>query len=476
MMKPLWNHQVHAIRVADVLPDLGLLFEMGTGKTRTLIEILRRQFAKAGRLQKTIIFAPIVVCPNWKQEFGMYSKINPNDIVVLTGPGKRRVKDFIKAVGEDLSRNKIVVTNYEATEMEDLYKLFLAWGIEVLVCDESQRLKDPQSVRANNVCKLADRSQHNYILTGTPILNSAMDLYMQYRILDRGETFGKNFFSFRAKYFKDENAGMNKKVHFPSWVPQMNTYMELQSKIKTKSLRVLKKDCLDLPPVTIVKREIEMGTEQARMYKEMLYEYITFIESQSELPRAVVANLAVVKALRLQQIVSGFAKDEHGVVHQLPDVPRLKELSSLLKEITPENKVIVWASFKENYKMIGAVCDKLGIKYVTLTGDDSARDKDENIKAFRTDPNIKVIVANQSAGGVGVNLIEAAYAIYYSKGFSLEADLQSAARNHRGGSEMHTNITRIDLVCPGTIDELVNEALQRKEDIGRQILGWKERM
>ena len=141
-MRPLWNHQVHAIRVAEKLRDLGLLFEMGTGKTRTLIEILRRRYAGVGRLQKTLIFAPIVVCPNWKNEFKMYSKINQKDILVLTGPGKKRVAQLLQAIGENLATPKIIVTNYEAVEMQDLYKILMAWGVEILVCDESQRLKN----------------------------------------------------------------------------------------------------------------------------------------------------------------------------------------------------------------------------------------------------------------------------------------------------------------------------------------------
>jgi len=474
-VKPLWNHQVLAIRVAEKLRDLGLLFDMGTGKTRTLIEILRRRYAAAGRVQRTLILAPVVVCPNWKKEFGMYSKINPNDILVLTGSQKRRVAQLLQAVGETLAKNKIIVTNYEAMEMKDLYQLFIAYGFEVLVSDESQRLKNHESVRAKAVAQIADKTQHNYILTGTPILNSAMDLYMQFRILDRGETFGKNFYSFRNKYFEDENAGMNKKVHFPKWGPRPFTYDDLQARVKAKAMRVTKDECMDLPPFMRLQAEVELSPAQSKAYKEMLHEYITFIQSKKDEPRAVVAQLAVTKALRLQQIVSGFVKDETGDVHRLP-CPRLTVLEQLLTDIVPGNKVIVWATFKENYKMIAELCDKLEYTYAQIHGDISHKDRQEQMEEFRTNPNVRVMIANQGAGGVGINLIEASYSIYYSKGFKLEDDLQSEARNYRGGSEMHSKITRIDLVAKGTIDELVTEALALKQDIGQKILGWEDRL
>ncbi len=92
------------------------------------------------------------------------------------------------------------------------------------------------------------------------------------------------------------------------------------------------------------------------------------------------------------------------------------------------------------------------------------------------DKNVRVIVANQQAGGVGVNLTAASYAIYYSRSFSLEADIQSEARNHRGGSEIHKSITRIDLVCPDTIDGICLEALYRKENLASNILKIRERI
>ena len=139
-MTTLWNHQVHGIKVGEVVPDLGLFYEQGSGKSRTLIEILRRRYAKSDRVMKTLILAPVIVCPNWKREFAMYSKIPQKDIVVLLDSEKKRIQEFIKAVGSDLSGNKIIVTNYEAMQMTDLYKLLLAWGIEILACDESQRL------------------------------------------------------------------------------------------------------------------------------------------------------------------------------------------------------------------------------------------------------------------------------------------------------------------------------------------------
>lgn len=474
--RPLWNHQVHAIRVAEVVPDLGLFFEQGTGKTRTLIEILRRRFAAAGSLQKTLVFAPIIVCENWKSEFKLYSKINPLDVVVLTGPGKKRIAEFLRQVGDDLSGRKIFVTNYESTQMKDLYKLLSLWSPEILVCDESQRVKNHESIRARAVAALADKTKHNYILTGTPLLDGkGMDAFMQFRVLDRGATFGKNFYSFRGQYFEDANAPFKgRQSYFPKWEPRPDAFAQFQDRIKSKALRVLKKDCLDLPPLVRQTVHVPLSPSQARMYKEMHNEFITFIESKRGESQAVVAQLAVTKAMKLQQIVSGFVKDENGEVHRIDDNPRLKALKELLEDITPGSKVIVWSHFKENQRMITELCQEMGLGYREIHGDVPHKERESNMKAFRTDDSVRVMAANQAAGGVGVNLVEASYSIYYSKGFKLEDDLQSEARNYRGGSEIHEKVTRIDIVAPGTIDEHCNETLANKQNISETILSWSK--
>lgn len=472
--RSLWKHQIDAIERAKESKDLGLFFEQGTGKTRTTIEILRRRYAGAGRLQKTLILCPQIVIDNWAAEFKMYSKIKDFDVVPLHGPQTKRVKTFLDQAGETLHRGKIFITNYEALQMEDLFKYIQLWKPEILICDESQRLKNFAGVRAKKTAAIADTTGANFILSGTPILNSPMDAYMQFRILDRGETFGKNPYTFRAIYFEDKNASFKgKQSYFPKWEPRAVYFPELQSKIQRKSLRVLKAECLDLPPLVRQLIYCEMNREQMRMYNEMKQEYVTWLKDKSGESKAVIAQLAVTKALRLQQIVSGFAKDELGIEHQMKDVPRLKVLEELLEDLTPNAKVIVWANFKENYKMIASLCDKLKISYREIHGDISPKEKQKNMDEFRKDDTVRVMIANQAAAGVGVNLVEASYAIYYSKNFSLEQDLQSEARNYRGGSEIHQKVTRIDLVCKGTIDELVSEALANKQAIADRILDWK---
>lgn len=479
---PPWKHQHLAIEMAKYTPDLALFFEMGTGKTSTTINILRQEFGEQKRLMRTLVLGPIIVVKNWLNEFKMHSKIAEHDIVPLTGPGKSRCKKFQEWALDPktltMTRGRIFVTNYEAMEMDALLELILQWKPEILVCDESHRLKNPQSVRAKRVVQVADVCKRRIILTGTPILNSAMDIFNQYRVLDGGDTFGRNFYEFRGRFFEDMNAGMPSHIHFPKYIPRQETYEELNRRIYRKALRVLKSECLDLPPLVREKIFVGLGKEQERMYKEMKADYLAWVKTHENTgePRAVVAQMALTKALRLQQIVSGYAKTEDGAEIPIKDNPRLDALSDLLTELTPNHKVIVWATFHENYRQIAALCKELKIGYVELHGGISLTEKNRAVDRFRADGTCRVIIANQAAAGIGINLVEASYSIFYSRNFSLEQDLQAESRNYRGGSEVHSSVTRVDLVASETIDELILESLANKQNIAEQVLAWKEQL
>lgn len=458
LVKP-WQHQFDAIERAKTLPCFALFLEQGTGKTGTVINILRHKFEQERRVLKTLVLCPMIVVENWRAEFKKHSKIDLRQIVLLQGAGKKRALTFKASPGQ------IFVTNYEALLMPELFEALEMWRPEVLILDESHKCKDHKAKRTKAATKLADLARFKYILSGTPILNSPMDIFAQFRILDGGASFEKNFFHFRAKYFYDKNAGFRQKQnYFPDWQIRPNSLEEINSKIFAKGVRVTKEECLDLPPLVRQEIAVEMSPEQARLYKDMKKDFVAYMGD-----KACVATLAITKALRLMQITSGYVRLEDGKNIHL-ETPKQAALKELLEELTPNHKVLIWAVFRENYTQIRSVCEELGIGYTEVHGDISGAQKFKNVDAFNNDPAVRVFIGHPGSGGIGINLVAASYAIFYSRTFSLEQDLQAEARNHRGGSEIHEKITRIDLVCKGTIDELVVKKLASKEEISEKVL------
>jgi SNF2 family DNA or RNA helicase len=465
--KALWNHQKRGILFAREKAKqgvgIGLFFEQGTGKTRTTLEILQDRYREGGAIKPTLILCPPVVVPNWKSEFKLYTDIPERKVITLTGPQIDRVAKFETLLHFD--PNFIAITNYEALLMDRLFNLLNHWMPEIIVADESHKIKTHNAKRTKQLIKLSERARFSYVLSGTPVLNTPMDLFSQYLVMDRGKTFGQNFFGFRNRYFIDKNANMPKHVRFPKWELQVGAIERINRSVTETSIRVRKSECLDLPPVVKQRIEVKMLPQQQKAYEEMKNDFITFYQSN-----ACVAQLALTKLLRLQQIVSGYISFEDGGVTHFKDSERESALKELLEELTPNHKVIVWAVFQENYKVIERVCKDLGVKYVGVYGGISETQRQEAIKDFNQDQATRVYIGNPLSGGIGVNLTVSDISIYYSRDFSLESALQSAARNHRGGSEIHQKITHIDLITPETIDEIIVEKLHEKESNGELLI------
>lgn len=419
---------------------------------------------------RCLIVSPLSVLWQWKDEILKYSKIPKEGIFILHGTKDKKLKTLKEAMNRP---GAICITNYESVIGEDLFALLAEWKPEIITLDESQKIKSNSSKRTKAIIKLGAYAEHRFILTGTMILNSVTDVFSQYQFLNPS-IFGNNFYSFQAKFMFDANAGWKgKSNYFPNWQPRKDMYEELQRSIYQCAIRVTPEECIkDLPPLVTTKRVVEMSKEQSKMYKEMEKEFVTFIKNREGDLSPVEAQLAITKALRLQQIACGFVKDINEETIQIPGSnPRIAELKELLEEITLTEKVIIWTVFAATYKQIAKLCDELKLKYVFLTGEQSGEEKRDAMLSFQTNPDCKVIISNPSAGGTGTTLTAAKYAIYYSRNFSLGDFLQSQARNRRGGSgELHDTIFHIHITAKDSLDEHILEALSNKENVAKSVI------
>jgi SNF2 family DNA or RNA helicase len=294
--------------------------------------------------------------------------------------------------------------------------------------------------------------------------------------MDGGKTFGTSFWAFKANYYRNLMAHVPN-AKFPKYVAIPGAELAVKTLIQDSSMHADKNQCLDLPDLVKKIIEVPMGKEQKRLYDEMKKDMITTITNNKGDTKVSISQLAITKSLRMLQILSGHipVQDEHTneqTVIKLKDNPRKDALKDILDNLAPAHKVIVWAIFKDNYADIEEVCKSLKIEYVMLTG--QTNDKQASMDEFNNNPKIRVLIGNPRAGGIGVNLVASSYSVYYSRGYSLEDDIQSEARNYRSGSEIHKKVTRIDLVCKHTIDELVLSCLASKVQLSDKIL--KERL
>jgi SNF2 family DNA or RNA helicase len=203
----------------------------------------------------------------------------------------------------------------------------------------------------------------------------------------------------------------------------------------------------------------------------MMKDFLAFIQTEGE-AKASVANIALTKGLRLIQIASGFIGLEDGSTYSFKENPKIEALEGILEE-TGNDKIIIWCSYRQNYGDISRFLLDKKIKFVTITGDQDSKEKTEAAEAFQTNPEVRVMLANRKAAGIGINLTAAPYSIVFSRNFSLEEEIQAQGRNYRNGSQIHEKITEINLIMEDTIEERVVEALQNKQSIADIVLDFK---
>jgi SNF2 family DNA or RNA helicase len=457
-----WAHQRQAVELAEPLNHFAFLMEQGTGKTRAMIDTLSLKYIKHRRILRTLIVGPGIVVNNWINEFKLYSDVPHDRLIPVVGTQVQRLQAL-----NHPARDAVYITSYTSLLMTSLLTRFCEMGFQIVVLDESQKIKTHNAKTTKAALKVRFGARYRYILTGTPILNTIMDLYSQFLFLDDGKALGDKFTQFREEYFQDFNENMPGHCYFPNWVMKPGSQDRVQKKIKPISLRVLKSECLDLPPLVKQTIEVPMTTPQKRIYREMEKDMVARLADDTE----ATADLAITQILRLQQVVSGYITNEWGNDVEVSN-ERIKVLGDVLETIGHQHKVIVWAVFRSNYKAIRALFESQKTKYVEVTGDMSQAAKDKAIHDFTNDPKVTRFLGHPQSAGIGVNLTVASYCCFFSRGYSLENDLQAEARNYRGGSEQHEKVTRIDLVTPGTIDEVILSALAKKQSLSEAVLSY----
>jgi SNF2 family DNA or RNA helicase len=478
--RPLRAHQAAALDRFAYESEAALLWEMGLGKTTEAIQLLRVKYNIAKEVVPTLVVSPVATLYNWKEEFEINApeKVSANVLVPYMRSKKTKLTTAERAHLIRTSGQKIVIVNPEVFDFDVVVDALREFRPRCLIVDESDLFKAHSSKRLKKLLTISDLASFRVIMTGTPILNSYLDIWAQWRILDRGDTFGLNFFTFRERYFADENIRWKgKPKYFPKYVPKAGIESELSKLIGTKASRLMKSECLDLPEQVFEKYHVELGAEQKKAYFQMESQMIAEVKAGT-----CAAVNALAKVLRMLQILSGYMPVEVApssmpahdgadaiALSHFHDNPRLLALRELLEKLTPAHKVIVWANFTANYVDIRKVCEELSLEFAEITGE--TKDRQAEKERFQTDPKCRVMLSNPQAGGAGINLTASSYAIYYSRNYSLRQRLQSLARNHRDGSQIHESITVIDLVSTGTMEDDVLAALLRKETFSENVLG-----
>lgn len=420
-----------------------LFFDVGCGKTLTSLAVF-----DAMGLKRMLVVCPLSILENaWGGDIERFTDFKYQNLRAKhTNP-----------------QAQIFLINYEACLGDKFPKLLAQIKPDLLVLDESVRIKSHDAKTTKSILKCAPFVPHRIILSGCPAPNNMMEYWSQMMFLD-SQIFPRSFFAFRNTYFhlqrgtqvfppgtyiaKDKykeifGKGFKYEITEANRIKMMNRMVPYATWVK-------KEDCLSLPEQIDVSREVTLSASEMKCYKDMKNHLVTIINQE-----AIAATNALSKLTKLREITSGFLIDYEGKTQGF-GTSKLNELQAVLEELG-NKQAIIWINFKFEAKRI---VEALGIdKCAQIHGD--IKDHDAELRSFTTGSKL-YLVANPASASSGLNLQNADTQIFFSLSYSYDDYYQCRGRTHRNGQK--NNCLYIHLLAKDTIDDNILECLRNKED------------
>jgi len=436
------------------------LFEMGTGKTLTSIATMGAMY-QMGAINKVLVVAPTSVCPVWPEDLGKFANF-PYKTAILLGTKEKRLKALSALQNDHTRALKIATINYEDVWREGVYEALKAWNPDLLIADESQRIKTHDVKQSKAMHELGDITHYKLILSGTPVQNGAIDIFSQYRFLDP-TVFGTNFYAFRGRYAI--MGGFNKKM-----VVGYRDLDELIRKEYSIGYRVTKDEALDLPEQMFETRNIPLEGKSKTMYQRLKRDSFMELDNGGK----VTAPTVLTKLLRLQQFTGGFLQPDEGNPEFVFD-GKIKALEDIIDDyVLGENKkLVIFCRFRTEIDLITKLIEKKSIGYQRIFGDIKIEERGPIVEDFQKNPDTMIFLAQIDTAGLGITLTAADTCVYYSANFNYAAYSQSLARIHRIGQR--NTCTYIHLVVEHSVDRDIYRALESKQDLANAIVdNWRQ--
>lgn len=439
--------------------------DMGTGKTKTSLDLVSAYYIN-GDVERLIVVTKFSTRRNWQDEVGIHCPLDAD--VMILDTTKAKAFDTWNTTTD--GRLKVLIVGTESLAAGNAINLamkFVSVSLRVaMIVDEAHMIKTHNAVRSKNCVKLGRECKYRIAMTGTPVANGPMDVFMQFEFLDPNIIGIGDFYSFRNRYAI--MGGYESK--------QIVGYQNLAELIELISpfiYQVRKSEVLtELPPKIFETRTVEMTDEQKRLYKDIAKRDKTVSGD-----RGITVKTVLERMLRLQEIAGGIITYERNPDLYNPEkfdhcrIPGRNPKVAELLAIAEENEVstIVWCRYLEEIAM---VCEALRGKYgrdavVEIHGGISEDDRHHNVRELFQSKKARFLVGNAATGGVGLNMTAAELVVYFSNSFSFTDREQSEDRAHRIGQTR--SVTYIDLIAEGTVDETVVKALREKKDVSEFV-------
>lgn len=417
--------------------------EQGTGKTGSAI------WASDFLIKEKLIKRVLIICPlsimesAWAADlfnFAMHRRID-----VAHGARKKR-QAIIEGDAE------YIIINYDGVEI--VKDEIEAGGFDLIIADEATHYKNAQSKRWKILASLIKPNTWLWMMTGTPAAQSPVDAYGLAKLVNP-KGVPKFFGAFREMV-------MQKITQF-KWVPKPRA-VDLVFNALQPAIRFTKEQCLDLPEMTYVKREVEL-TPQQRKYYDTLRKQMVMVAAGEQ----ITAANAAVNMNKLLQISCGAVYTDTGETVEFDIKNRYKVLREVIDESS--KKVLVFVPFKHVIDLLKDKLTKDGITNEIIRGDVSAPNRTRIFKEFQTTDNPRVLIIQPQAAAHGVTLTAANTIVWWGPVSSLETYAQANARVHRSGQTHPCTVVQLQ---GSTVEKRIYTMLDERINVHTKMIDLYE--
>lgn len=426
-----YKHQQRAVEKLSKVKVGALYMPMGTGKTRTALELIARRY-NAGKIDHVL----------WLCPFSTRVEI---------------LRDIEKHVAGDLSMFTIVgIETLSSSIRANVDCLRLVKSKKVyLVVDESNLVKNPKAKRTQNIQRLADHCKFKLILNGTPVSRNEADMFAQWKILDWRILGYRSFWSFAQNHVVwDKN--------IRGRIKEIINVDYLSRRIAPYTYQVKKEECVDLPGKVYRTKYCQLTDEQMDLYSYIAD--VLLFEVDEFKPYTIYRLFS-----GLQAVISGFyvnPKKERLEIKPFfknsLDNPRIQTLCNYIERLEKEEKAIIFCKYTQEINdIMHVLTHELGEKAVPFFGELNARDRQNNLDKFKNE--VRFLVATKNTAGYGLNLQFCSNVVFYNNDWDYATRVQAEDRVYRIGQTKRVWIT--DICAAGTLDERILSCLTRKENM-----------
>lgn len=413
--------------------------EAGTGKTASAIwaaDFLMKQ----GIVKRALVICPLSIMDSaWRADLFTFAMHRTVDIAHGTSDKRKKIiarkPDFL-------------IINYDGVEIvkEDI----AAAGYDLIIADEASHYKNAQSKRWKVLNSLVKPETWLWMMTGTPAAQGPEDAFGLAKLVN--PTGVPKFFS----AWKDM---VMYKVSQYRWKPKEHSEHTVHRALQP-AIRYTKEECLDLPDMLYVKRDVALTKQQELYYNRLKKQMVMEVAGA----RITAVNAAVMMG-KLLQISAGASYTESGDTVQFD----INNRYSVLKEVIAESthKVLIFVPFKHVIEMLTAQLTKDGITNAVINGDVKAGDRTDIFRQFQNQPDPRVLVIQPQAAAHGVTLTAANTVVWWAPTSSLETYVQANARVHRKGQS--NKCTVVQLQGSG-VERRVYKMLDEKIDVHTKVV------